>query len=445
MIRSRIAILGADISAFHLFNKLYRSDDRYDVVCFFDLHSPIQSLIYFPPSLSGKLYPQGINILRSYPYKQSYQRDHKVLDQCVFSPSACASPQFLYSLSEFVAMDTSIVTHSLQSTQITPPKFLVSFFSNTQFDIPILLKILQMYKDKGFKPVIVMPGPLEPFTSKISDFLNLIQSTQFYFYIENPTQFEKFRYCFRYRHELEVIDNILKNGYQIYFVYNFEEFNSAFSESSQFDMIFFVAFNLMNCFYKSHLDIFVCDDFTFDGELTVHPSFVTCKQSNIVIYVDLESEPNSVDKFKENGISKIVVLKANYKAQNIDLCANKTAVLVDDSYPSRTCGAAHSISEFLCKKFSLKKFELNRNNQQIERNGIFGAPSNKNWPAIILPESDADVTRLNNELNSQSDMKFDAILSSTASNCGLKPSGEVKLIQFDFNVNLDGLTPELFE
>ena len=68
----------------------------------------------------------------------------------------------------------------------------------------------------------------------------------------------------------------------------------------------------------------------------------------------------------------------------------------------------------------------------------------KNWPAIILPETKTGVTFLSeNKLPKY--LKYDVIVSSTSNQCNLKPPSPIKVLQFDFEVNLDALKPEIFK
>lgn len=438
MSRSKIAILGADISAFHLFNRLYRSDDRYEVICFFELHhlksyDSFQYLTWYPMKFTGDLY-QGINICHSIPYKQA----HKPLDKVIFSPSALTSPQYLYSVAEFTSMDASVVTHSLECTRLPPPKALVSFFSSTQFDIPILSKMLQIYKEMGANPVIVMPCPLYPFSSKEND-------VDPFFLIRNTSEFEQRQYYFNNRHELEMIKMLLDNKYMIYFVCDFEEFSSEAMKSDDFDMIVFVGSNLLPCFFESHLVVFACDDFTFGDEITVHPSFILCQQADVIIYAHLGS-PDSGKQIKEkSGASNFVSVPVKYSAKNSNCYPRKVALLVDDSYPTHVCHSSRSISQFLATSFNMVPYDMTQNvsTDLDEAEVIYGAPTDKNWPANILPETAVGVTNFNE--NRLKNLKnYDIVVSSTSTPCGLKPPSPIQVMQFVFDVDLNELKPDFF-
>lgn len=441
MTRSKIAILGADISAFHIFNRLYRSDDRYEVSCFFELH---QSNNYDQPNLPS--YPikltgdQAIPILYSFPYKH---KNHPNIDKVIFSPSAMTSYQFLYSTAEFMAMDASIVINSLESTQLPPPKALISFFSSTQFDIPILLKLLELYKSAGIKLVVAMPAPVIKFKSN--------DTLEFFYRIENinSKDYQILKTYYRNRHELETIEAVLNSGFCIYLIYDFEKFSSEAMRRSDFNAIVFVGFNLLPCFFESHLVIFACDDFTFGSDITIHPSYITYQQADVVIYAHLR-EPESVEKIKGNDPNKkFVCIPVKYSAKNSDCYWGKTALLVDDSYPTRICRSNESISQFLAQKFNMKIFPLEEyfKNDISEKKLIYGIPSEKKWPAIILPETRTAVTDVNeNQLvECLKHKQYHIVLSSTSGPSGLVPPSPIQVMQANFEVILDNMKLDLFK
>ena len=445
MSRTRIAIIGADISAFHLFNKLYRSDDRYEVACFLELHhsnnyDTLQNLVLYPQPLSGELYPKGIDIYNSYPYKASF-KEYKSLDKCIFSPLSVTSPQYLFATAEVIAMDCSVITHGLETIRLPPPKALVSFFSSTQFDIPIILKMLEFYKSGGIKPVIAMPGPLALFTSKDS-------KVDYFFFIKDLKDYEMYKHYFKRRHEIQTIEKLLESGYQIYFIYDFEQFSSEALRNDDFNLIFFVGFNSLPCFYESHLVVFACDDFTFGDEITAHPSYILCQQADVIIYAHLgpqDSYKQIAERTKKKLGSSIICVEVKSNAKNFNCYPGKTALLVDDSYPTHFGNSARSISSYLAKNCKMVPYDLISNTQHNvdESEIIYGTPSDKDWPAIILSESTAGVTNINEDILPNY-KNFDIIVSSTSVPCGLKPPHPIQVMQFTFDVDLHELSPDQF-
>ena len=62
MDRKKIVIMGAAGRDFHNFNTYFRDNEHYDVVAFTAEQIPGIGNRMYPPELSGKLYPDGIQI-----------------------------------------------------------------------------------------------------------------------------------------------------------------------------------------------------------------------------------------------------------------------------------------------------------------------------------------------------------------------------------------------
>ena len=66
MSRTNIAIFGADAAAFHIFNMIYSSDDRYDVQFFLNIEDQLltgSNSVKYPCISNSSLYPNGIPII----------------------------------------------------------------------------------------------------------------------------------------------------------------------------------------------------------------------------------------------------------------------------------------------------------------------------------------------------------------------------------------------
>jgi hypothetical protein len=154
--RTKVAIIGADASAFHIFNKLYRSDDRFEVSFFLNLdpEDTDSSNRRYPPVLCGPSNERGIPIFAFAPLQ------HRLVDQavekCIFASSCVTSSHYLFLAAQCLAAGCSVTSHSLHSTQTPPSKPLVSFFADTQFDLLVLLRLLAFYRGVwGYKPAAV--------------------------------------------------------------------------------------------------------------------------------------------------------------------------------------------------------------------------------------------------------------------------------------------------
>lgn len=457
MNRTKIAIVGDDMSAFHLFNKIYRSDDRYEVKCFFTIQPPDNEIVVhnkrssggyvspaenkYPCELAGDLYPLGIFIYNVYPYVPTHLEDMH-LEKCIFSPLCVASGKYLHLAAQFMALDCSIISHSLETTCLPPPKAFVSFFSDTQFDIPVLMTILKTFKDRDNRPVIAMAGPLGP-NSKMNTKFN--ENCKPFFLVKDKAEFRKFEHFFS-GHKLEVCEELLNNKYKIYFIYDFEQFSAEALRNDLFDMIFFIGFNSLPCYFESHLIIYACDDFTYGEEVSEHPSCVLLQQAHIIIYIHLRSVESSqnIIKYTENRNPTIVHLPVTFCANNQSNYSFKTALLVDDSYPTHHCHCTNSISKYLAESCcNMISYPLEGSKAlRIADCPIYSDMTENDWPAIIYPETPDGVEKCFRERVSTI-KGYHVIVSSTSKPCLFKPPDQKPVVQFRFNVNTAPLTADL--
>lgn len=84
----RVIILGAAGRDFHNFNMVYRNDPGSQVVAFTAAQIPEISGRFYPSSLAGDHYPEGIPIIDEAELEQFCSREH--IDQVVFAYSDVA-------------------------------------------------------------------------------------------------------------------------------------------------------------------------------------------------------------------------------------------------------------------------------------------------------------------------------------------------------------------
>ena len=85
MIKNKVIIMGAAGRDFHNFNTFFRNNDQYEVVAFTATQIPNIEGRKYPTELSGKLYPEGINI---YPESKLPELIKKLkVDEVIFSYS----------------------------------------------------------------------------------------------------------------------------------------------------------------------------------------------------------------------------------------------------------------------------------------------------------------------------------------------------------------------
>lgn len=99
--RTRIVIMGAAGRDFHNFNMVYRNDPNSEVVAFTATQIPEIAGRRYPPSLAGKLYPQGIPIIEETELARLCQDQH--VDQVVFAYSDITHDRVMHKASIVLA------------------------------------------------------------------------------------------------------------------------------------------------------------------------------------------------------------------------------------------------------------------------------------------------------------------------------------------------------
>lgn len=435
MIPTKIVIIGADPSAFHTFNTLYRSDDRYEVLFFLCFEKDFnRTTATYPKELSGPLYPNGIKIIKYRPL-QNYLQEAK---QCIFSAACATSGLYLYLAAQCLASDCNVLSHSLEQTQLQPTKAFVSFFSDTQFDIPILLKVLTRFVEMKHNPIVVIPG--------VGSFFTRNTSTQEYMVFKTEEQFNEVKFCFN-GHVQAMCAALLSKKFDIYVVFDFDEFsNEALrARNNVCDMICFVGFNSLPCYFSSHLLIYAYDDFTFGDDFSQHPSYVTVQQADIIIQVNISTNQiyPPIAKLANESVS-VINVAASFSAKNDSCYINRKCLLIDDKYPTSICNAVNSISVFLSKHFHINPVECRHGKKvrTVADSQIYGEPSEKDWPALILPDSEVEVSKfIETELPDKD--SYDVIVSSANQNFSLIKNAPKPVLPFKFELDLSTIKSDL--
>ncbi|EAY22989.1 hypothetical protein TVAG_182250 [Trichomonas vaginalis G3] len=432
MNRTKIVFIGADASVFHIFNTVYRNDDRFEILFFINPYtsSALNQNTKYPPNLAGPIYPQGIPILNLVKF-QTMLTNYKV-EKCIFSQLLVTSGSYLNFAAQCLAAGCQVISHNLDLTRLTPPKPLASYFSDSQFDYEILKKIIDVYtKSSKLIPIVAISGPLsglsgEPF-KRFNDAGNFVKSKLI---LDDHTR--------------NICENLLQSSIPIIFIYDFDKFCQNAVRDNSFDMIIHLGFNSLPCFFKSHLQIYSCDDFTFPEDISHHSSSIIAEQSDLIIYAYLKS-PDGINKFKHKIDSrKYTSLNVNFSVQSDVLLSSKPILLVDDPYPTRNCTAVRSISKGIAEQLHVQIYELPKTSDPNVIGSIFFEPTEKEWPALIPPES-VDQLRIAQFADAMKKIDVDTVLSSAQRS--LPPQALVgkKLAQVKFDVDTTPITEDFLE
>jgi hypothetical protein len=425
--RTKIAIIGADPSSFHIFNTLYRSDDRFEVHCFFSIDpNDCPFVDRYPPTLSGPSYTSGIPIYHDNPFQQRLI-DNKI-ERCLFTSSCVTSSLYLFLAAQCLAANCSVVSLSLESTQQPPQKPLVSFFADTQFDGQILFKLLSHYrKNLKAKPAVVFPASLSLISPNRDEGLQFLTA-------RNQAELERI-WAYSGNHERQLWKDLILANYQLFFVFDSEGFQNHSLSDTTFDMVVFVGFNTLPCFFQSHLIVYACDDFTFGPEITQHPSSILCKQADVIIVAELRGTnvSDALRNFVGRG-THIHTFSVSFKAGYPKDLGMRRVLLVDDGYPVIKCNAVDSISKYIAEQAKLRPIELKGGGGggggRSGKSPVYYEPTERDWPALIMPDRLEQITQLLEGEQIGEEMNYDLVLLTISGDVNLgqrrKPFVQVK-------------------
>ena len=151
----RTVIMGAGGRDFHNFNVFFRDNPQYRVVAFTATQIPFIANRVYPPALSGRLYPEGIQI---HPEEglEIIIRKNKA-DLVVFAYSDVSHEYVMHQAARVMALGADFMLLGPESTMIKSrlPVISVCAVRTGAGKSPVTRKLLEILKRLGWKPVAI--------------------------------------------------------------------------------------------------------------------------------------------------------------------------------------------------------------------------------------------------------------------------------------------------
>jgi hypothetical protein len=217
-------------------------------------------------------------------------------------------------------------------------------------------------------------------------------------------------------HERRLWLELITAGYRLFFIYDADAFQSDAARDPSFDMIVFVGFNSLPCFFQSHLTVYACDDFTFGPDIAQHPSSVLCRQADVIVVAELRG-PTVTEAIRQfatgSHVHSFSVLFSARKPRNI---GQGRVLLFDDGYPVIRCNAVDSMSRHIAEHAELRPIALpptRDGDRLVGQSPVYYEPTERHWPALIIPDRPEEATRVL-EAAFADDHDYDLVLSATS-------------------------------
>jgi predicted GTPase len=322
-----VLIMGAAGRDFHNFNVFFRDNEEYRVVAFTATQIPDIENRKYPPSLAGKLYPQGIPI---YPEEEldSLIKKHDI-SEVFFAYSDVSHEYVMHKASQVMAAGASFSLLGPRETMIKSKLPLISVCavrtgsgkSQTSRKIGVLLK------EKGRKIVVIRhPMPYGDLAKqKVQRFASYEDM------IKQECTIE----------EMEEYEPHIKKGIV---VFAGVDYGAILEEAEkEAEIILWDGGNNDFSFYQADLEIVVVDPHRAGHELLYHPGETNFRRAQVIIINKIDSaEKEKLNKLLENIKEfnpRATVIRANsaiFVPEGKDI-SGKSVLVIEDG-PTVTHG-----------------------------------------------------------------------------------------------------------
>lgn len=327
MKKQRVIIIGAAGRDFHNFNTMYRDNEMYEVVAFTAAQIPDIDGRKYPPSLAGKLYPDGIPIFDEADLEKLIKEYN--VDECVLSYSDLPYDTVMHIGSRVMAAGAKFSMMGSYPTMIKSTKPVISICAvrtgcgKSQTTREVVRQLIAM----GKKVVSVrhpMPyGDLE--AQKVQRFASIEDLDKHNCTIE----------------EMEEYEPHIAMGSVIYAGVDYEAILREAEKEA--DVIVWDGGNNDMPFYQPDLHIVVVDPLRPGHEISYYPGEVNLRMADVVVVNKVDSAyPEDIEEVLDNvrqynPKAHIILAASSIMVENPDDIKGKNVLVVEDG-PTLTHG-----------------------------------------------------------------------------------------------------------
>lgn len=327
MERVKIIIMGAAGRDYHVFNTLFRDNEKYDVVAFTAAQIPFISSRTYPKELSGKLYPKGIKTYDESELPDLIKKFH--VKKCILAYSDLNDALVMEKASLVNASGADFVLLAPQDSMLksTKPVIAVCAVRTGCGKSPTSRYISKLLRKLGVKTVIIRhPMPYGVLKDEIVErFATLKDLDKYKATIEEREDYEPH----------------IRNGFVVYAGVDYEKILRSAEKEAQ--VIIWDGGNNDLPFIKPDLMITVADPLRAGNELTYYPGETAARLAGLLLINKVNSaEADEVRRVEDdlrqiNKTAKIVLSDSIVTADNKAIIKGHSVLLVEDG-PTITHG-----------------------------------------------------------------------------------------------------------
>jgi predicted GTPase len=323
----RVIIMGAAGRDFHNFNTYFRDNSAYHVVAFTAAQIPdIEGRLY-PPSLAGKLYPEGIPIHAEEELPELIKK-HDV-DQVVFAYSDVSHEYLMHKASLALACGADFRLMGPKTTMLKSKCKVVAVTAvRTGGGKSQTTRYIADLLTKAGKKVAIIRHPMP--------YGNLEEQVAMRF--ASYEDLDKFKCTIEEREEFEPH---IDNGMVVYAGVDYELILRQAEQEA--DIILWDGGNNDIPFYQSDVHIVVVDPHRAGHETSYYPGETNLRMADIAVINKVDSAaPDNVKQVREavsinNPNAKIIMANSPITTEQPELIRGKKALVVEDG-PTLTHG-----------------------------------------------------------------------------------------------------------
>lgn len=325
--RVKVIIMGAAGRDFHDFNMVYRDDPTYEVVAFTAAQIPFMGARTYPPSLAGRLYPEGIPI---FPEENLGMLIYMHgIEQVVFAYSDVSHEYVMHKASLCLSLGADFVLLGPDRTMLdsTLPVISVCSVRTGCGKSGITRYILGVLKQRGVAPVAIRhPMP----------YCDLSKSP-----VQRFAAMEDLEGQSCTIEEREEFEPLIKSGVTVFAGIDYKMVLTEAEKEA--GVIVWDGGNNDLPFIRSALEIVVLDPHRAGHEISFHPGEANLRRADIAVInkVDTADEANvrKVERNIRQVNTKAIIVHTNspIRADSPDKIAGKKVLVIEDG-PTLTHG-----------------------------------------------------------------------------------------------------------
>jgi len=325
--RQRVVILGAAGRDFHNFNQVYRDQAQYEVVAFTATQIAGIADRRYPPSLAGKLYPEGIPIV---PEGQLMHlcREQKI-DQVIFSYSDVTHNQVMHLASQALVAGADFVLLGPERTMLasTVPVIAVSAVRTGCGKSQTTRWLSKCLREKGLRAAVIRhPMPYGDLAKQaVQRFANLADLEQANCTVEEREEYEPHL----------AVGSIVYAGVDYGTI--------ASKAASESDLLLWDGGNNDFPFIRPDLHIVLVDPLRVGDETRYHPGETVLRMADIVVIPKVDvAAPADVQQLMEtvrqlNPQAQIIRGRSPIRLEQAEQVKGKRVLVIEDG-PTTTHG-----------------------------------------------------------------------------------------------------------